>query len=137
MTAEFKDERGESLISGLLLIGSVLVPLLFIIVALSRIETAHLQVSQTARNAVRAAAQAPDLPHAQAAAAGTARTQHDDSTTTISVTLSGEFTRGATLQADARKHVSAISIPGLGSIGAITVHARARAPIDQYRSLHP
>jgi hypothetical protein len=68
LSRRLRSERGEGLIAGLLLIAGVLVPLMFIVPLFGRIESAHLAAQQTARDAVRSAALAPDDAHAHAAA---------------------------------------------------------------------
>lgn len=126
-----EEESGSSLVTGLLLIGALLIPLLFIVPLFARVETARLAVEQAARDAVRSAAQAPtaDLAH-EAAERAEARASGD-----VSLTLSGDWRRGGVLRADARTTVALGELPGLGRVGRVTVRARARAPIDAYRSM--
>lgn len=129
------DEAGSSLITGVVVIGGLMVPVLFLVLLFARVELAHLAAEQAARDAVRSAAQAPDLDRASAAvdlAAARARTIDG---APVRVSLSGEWQRGSVLQADARTTVSLGRLPGLGRFGRVTVHARARAPLDSYRSL--
>lgn len=130
-----RDEAGSSLLTGAVVIGGLMVPVLFLVLLFARVELAHLAAEQTARDAVRSAAQAPDFDRASAAvdlAAARARTIDG---TPVRVSLSGEWQRGSVLQADARTTVSLGRLPGLGRFGRVTVHARARAPLDSYRSL--
>lgn len=130
-----RDETGSSLITGLLVIGALMVPVLFLVPLFAPVELAHLAAEQAARDAVRSAAQAPDLDRASAAVDLAADRARADDGTPIRVSLSGEWRRGSVLQADARTTVTIGRLPGLGRFGRVTVEARARAPLDQYRSL--
>jgi hypothetical protein len=132
-----REERGDGLITGLILTAGVLVPLMFIVPLFARIESAHLAVQQAARDAVRSATLAPDAGQAQAAAQSAAAAARAQTGQPISLTLSGQFARGSVLTADARASVALASLPGLGSFGTITVTGRASAPVDRYRSLLP
>jgi hypothetical protein len=129
------EERGEGLISGLILTAGVLVPLMFIVPLFARIESAHLAVQQAARDAVRSATLAPDAGQAQAVAQSAASAERAQSGEPIALRLSGQFVRGSVLTASAHASVSLVSLPGLGSFGTITVSGRASAPVDRYRSL--
>ena len=131
------EERGDGLITGLILTAGVLVPLRFIVPLFARIESAHLAVQQAARDAVRSATLAPDAGQAQAAAQSAAAGARAQTGQPISLTLSGQFARGGVLTAHARTSVALASLPGLGSFGTITVTGRASAPVDRYRSLLP
>ena len=55
----------------------------------------------------------------------------------ITLTLEGELQRGATLTAQTTVEVPLGGLPFFGRLGTISVHGRARAPVDQYRSLDP
>ncbi len=132
-----REERGDGLITGLILTAGVLVPLMFIVPLFARIESAHLAVQQAARDAVRSATLAPDAGQAQAAAHSAAAAARAQTGEPISLTLSGQFARGSALTADASVSVALASLPGLGSFGTITVTGRASAPVDRYRSLLP
>jgi hypothetical protein len=125
------EEAGSSLITGLLVIGALLVPLLFVVPLFARVEMAHLTAEQVARDAVRSAVQAPTADLAQAAADRARARAHG----LISLSLSGDWRRGGVLRADARTTVSFGTLPGLGRIGRVMVSAHARGPIDAYRSL--
>jgi hypothetical protein len=129
------DESGQGLITGVIVIGALLVPLLFIIPLFARVELAHLAAEQTARDAVRSAVEAPDPDHAHAAADQALARGHARDHAPLDLTLSGDWHRGSVLRADARATVSLGRLPGLGRIGHVTVRADARAPIDRYRSL--
>jgi len=130
-------ERGEGLITGLILIAGVLVPLMFIIPLFGRIESSRLAVQQATREAVRAATLAPDAAQARVAAQQAASTARTETRVPLRLTLTGRFARGATLTADASASVPLGTLPGLGSFGTITVRGQASAPVSQYRSLLP
>jgi hypothetical protein len=126
-------ETGEGLVTGLLLIAGVLVPLMFIVPLFGRIETAHLAAQQAARDAVRSATLAPNWARAQAAAQSSLSAARVQTGVPLKLALTGRFARGSTLTASAS--VALGTVPGLGSFATITVHGRASAPIDRYRSL--
>jgi hypothetical protein len=130
-------ERGEGLITGLILIAGVLVPLMFIIPLFGRIENSRLAVQQATREAVRAATLAPNAAEARSAAQQAASTTRTQTRVPFRLTLTGRFARGATLTADASANVSLGSFPGLGAFGTIVVRGAASAPVSQYRSLLP
>lgn len=132
-----RSERGEGLITGLILIAGVLVPLMFIIPLFGHIESTRLAVQQATREAVRAATLAPDAAQARSAAQQAASTARTQTHVPLRLTLTGRFARGATLTADASASVPLGTLPGLGSFGTITVHGQASAPVSQYRSLLP
>jgi hypothetical protein len=130
-----RSDTGEGLITGLMLIAGVLVPLMFIVPLFGRIETAHLAAQQAARDAVRSATLAPDATRAHAAAHNAVSTARAQTGVPLKLTLTGRFTRGSSLTASTTATVALGSLPGLGDIGTITVHGRASAPVDRYRSL--
>lgn len=132
-----RSERGEGLITGLILIAGVLVPLMFIIPLFGRIESSRLAVQQATREAVRAATLAPNAAQARSAAQQAASTARTETRVPFRLTLVGHFARGATLTANASTNISLGTLPGLGSFGTITVHGQASAPVSQYRSLLP
>ena len=134
LLARLRSERGEGLITGLLLTAGVLVPLMFIVVLFGRIETAHLAAQQAARDAVRSAALAPDGTHARAAAQSAVGAARAQTGVPLRLALAGRFARGSTMTASTSASIALGTLPGLGSFGAITVHGRASAPIDRYRS---
>jgi hypothetical protein len=129
------DETGSSLITGTIVIGALMVPILFLVLLFARVELAHLAAEQAARDAVRSAAQAPDQEGASAAVDLAAARAPTVDGAPVRVALSGEWQRGSVLQADARTTVAIGRLPGLGRFGRVTVEARARTPLDQYRSL--
>jgi hypothetical protein len=55
-----RDEKGQGLISALILLAGVLVPLLFLVPLFARLEQGRLAAEQAARDAVRAAVEAPN-----------------------------------------------------------------------------
>lgn len=128
-------QTGEGLVTGLLLIAGVLVPLMFIVPLFGRIETAHLAAQQAARDAVRSATLAPNQARAQGAAQSAVSAARVQTGVPLKLTLTGRFARGSTLTASTSASVALGTIPGLGSFATITVHGRASAPIDRYRSL--
>src|SRR5581483_165328 len=66
---KLRREDGElGMVSALLLLAGVLLPIMFIVVAFARIENGRLAVAQAARDAVRAAVEAPTSSDAQQAA---------------------------------------------------------------------
>ena len=50
---KLRDESGEGLITGLIILAGILIPLMFIVPLFGRIETARLAVEQAARDGVR------------------------------------------------------------------------------------
>jgi hypothetical protein len=132
-----RDERGEGLISGLILIAGILIPLMFIVPLFGRIETARLAVEQAARDAVRAATLSATPQQASSAAQAAIETTGQESGTTIRGALSGQFARGSVLTVEAHTSIRLVGLPGLVSFGTVTISGQASAPIDQYRSLLP
>lgn len=129
------DEEGQGLISALILLAGVLLPLLFLVPLFARLEQGRLSAEQAARDAVRAAVEAPN-PNAAQAAADTAlaraRTQTGEP---LQLQLGGEFARGGVLTAHVRTSVAFASLPFVGRFGTIELSGRASAPVDRYRSL--
>jgi len=128
-------ERGEGIVSALLLLSGVLIPLLFHVPLVGRLEQGRLAASQAARAAVRAAAESPSADAAQAAALQQLADEQAQSQTLLRLQLTGSFERGGSLEATVTGQVAIGHLPLLGNFGTITVHASAGAPIDQYRSL--
>lgn len=135
LLTRLRSDTGEGLITGLMLIAGVLVSLLFIVPLFGRIESAHLAAQQAARDAVRSATLAPDAARAHAVAQTAVSAAQAQTGIPVNVVLAGRFARGGTLTASTRASVALGMLPGLGSFGTITVHGRASAPIDRYRSL--
>lgn len=130
-------ERGEGIVSALMLLAGVLLPVLFLLPLVGRIEQGRLAAAQTARAAVRAAVESDSAAAAQAAAEQQLTVEQTQTSTPLRLALSGSFVRGGTLQASVTGQVALGHLPLLGDFGTITVHASARAPVDQYRSLAP
>jgi hypothetical protein len=128
-------EQGQGLVSGLLLLAGVLLPLMFLVPLFARIEQGKLAAAQAARDAVRAATTAPSPAQAQQAAAQALQREQQQTSIPLGLQLEGTFARGNLLQAQASAQVTLAAIPFFGSLGTITVHSRATAPVDQYRSL--
>jgi hypothetical protein len=128
-------ESGEGLVSGLILIAGVLLPVMFLVPLFARLEQARLVSEQTARDAVRVAVQAPDAATAQADAAAAVTRAQPNSYDRVQLTLEGAFARGNVLRATATVRVDLARVPFYGAIGTVTVHGRAAAPVDQYRSI--
>lgn len=112
-----RGERGEGLITGLILLAGVLVPLMFIVPLFGRIESAHLAVQQAARDAVRSATLAPDDSRAQAEAQTAAALARSETGVPLHLTLTGRFSRGSVLKASSSASVALGTIPGLGAFG--------------------
>lgn len=135
MTARLRDETGEGMISALILIAGLLLPLLFVVPLFARLEQGRLIAEQTARDAVRAAVEAPSADSAQQAAEAAAARGRQETSEPLQLTLDSTFERGATLEATTTVQVALASLPFFGHLGTIAIHGKARAPVDQYRSL--
>ena len=131
--------RGRGSSPALLLLAGVLLPLMFLVPLFARIEQGRLAAEQAARDAVRAASQAaltdrrPSRPRKRRARPRPRSKPGCRS----ALTLEGELQRGATLTAQTTVEVPLGGLPFFGRLGTISVHGRARAPVDQYRSLDP
>ena len=134
---ELKREEGQGIVQALLLLAGVLLPLLFLIALFGRIEQGRLVAEQTARDAVRAASQAPSQTAAQQAADDALAREQEQTGLPLILNLHGELQRGATLTATTTVDVSLADLPFFGSLGTVTLHGRAQAPVDEYRSLDP
>jgi hypothetical protein len=130
-----RSESGEGLVSGLILIAGVLLPVMFLVPLFGRLEQARLVAEQAARDAVRVAVEAPDAATAQADAQSAAARAQPNSYDQIQLTLDGAFGRGNLLRATTTVHVDLARVPFYGTIGTVTVHGQATAPVDQYRSI--
>lgn len=131
------DERGEGIVSALMLLAGVLLPVLFLLPLVGRIEQGRLAVAQAARAAARAAVESDSAAAAETAAEQELAAEQTQTSTQLRLTLSGSFVRGGTLQASVSGQVAVGHLPLLGDFGTISVHASASAPVDQYRSLAP
>lgn len=128
-------EEGQGLVSALLLLAGVLLPLMFLVVVFARIEQGRLAAAQAARDAVRAAVQAPSASQAQQAAEDALVRARAQTGVPLQLRLDGSFARGAVLHAETSAQVDLASLPFFGSLGTINVHGNAAAPIDSYRSI--
>jgi hypothetical protein len=135
LLARLRGDRGEGIVSALMLLAGVLIPIIFLLPLVGRLEQGRLAASQIARAAVRAAAEAASASGAQAAAQQQLQAEQAQTRTPLELRLSGSFERGGNLQATVSGRVTIGHLPVLGDFGTITVHATARAPVDQYRSL--
>jgi hypothetical protein len=130
-----REERGQGLMSALLLLAGVLLPLLFLVPLFARLEQGRLAAEQTARDAVRAAVEAPNASAAQAAAHGALTRARAQTAQPLRLELDGAFSRGGVLTARVHTNVALASLPFVGHVGAIELSGHASAPIDRYRSL--
>lgn len=136
LTRRLSGEQGEAaMVSGVLLLAGVLIPLMFLIALYARIELAQVDAQQAARDAVRSAVQAPNATAASAAAAEAVAREQAAVKTPLSLSLSGTYGRGQVMSAQVTVRVPIGTLPFLGHFGTITVHGRASAPVDRYRSL--
>jgi hypothetical protein len=133
---KLRREEGElGLVSALLLLAGVLLPIMFIVVAFARIENGRLAAAQAARDAIRAAVEAPTATDAQQAANDAIARAQTQTGVPLQLQLQGTFARGAVLQAETSAQIGLASLPFVGQLGTITVHGNAAAPVDSYRSL--
>ena len=137
LASRLRDEDGQGIVQALLLLAGVLLPLLFLVALFGRIEEGRLAAQQTAQDAVRAASQAPSQPAAEQAANDALSRAQQQTRLPLTLTLDGELQRGATLTASTSVAVNLADLPFFGHLGTITIHGKAQAPVDQYRSLDP
>jgi hypothetical protein len=130
-----RDERGQGLISALILLAGVLLPLLFLVPLFARLEQGRLAAEQAARDAVRAAVEAPNPTAAQTAADSALARARAQTGEPLRLELDGQFARGGVLTARVRTSVDFASLPVFGRFGTIELNGRASAPVDRYRSL--
>ena len=136
LVRQLRREEGElGLVSALLLLGGVLLPIMFIVVAFARIENGRLAAAQAARDAVRAAVEAPTASGAQQAADDAVARSQLQTGVPLQLQLAGTFARGAVLHAKTTAQIALATVPFIGRLGTITVHGDAVAPVDTYRSL--
>jgi hypothetical protein len=134
-TRRLHEQHGEAeILSAILLLAGVLIPAMFLIALFARIEHAQGSAQQAALDTVRSAVQAPDA-QAASAAANEALAREQTSSTPLTVSLAGTFTRGQRMTATVTTSVPVGSLPLLGHFGTITLHANASAPVDRYRSI--
>ena len=133
---KLRREDGElGMLSALALLAGVLLPIMFIVVAFARIENGRLAAAQAARDAVRAAVEAPTASDAQQAADDAIARTQTQTGVALQLQLDGTFARGAVLHAQTSAQIALASVPFIGRLGTITVHGNATAPVDTYRSL--
>ena len=130
-----RDERGEGIVSALLLLAGALLPMLFLVSLVGRIEQAELVATQLAQSSVRAATLASSATQAQRAADSQLTAAQAESPAALELTIAGSFVRGGVLESDVTARLPVVSVPLLGEVGSITLAQTARAPIDLYRSL--
>ena len=136
LVRRLREERGEiGLVSALALLAGALLPVMFIAAAFGRIEQGRLAAAQAARDAVRAAVEAPSGPQAQQTAEDAVARARAQTSVPLTLQLDGGFTRGSVLHATTTARISLASLPLLGSFGTIVVHGDAAAPVDTYRSI--
>jgi hypothetical protein len=136
LLSRLRREEGElGLVSALLLLGGVLLPIMFIVVAFARIEQGRIAAAQAARDAVRAAVEAPTATGAQQAADDAIARAQIQTGVPLQLRLEGTFVRGAVLHAETSARIGLASVPFVGQLGTITVRGSAAAPVDAYRSL--
>ena len=128
-------DRGQGLISSLLLLAGVLIPLLFLVPLFAQLEFARLAADQAARDAARSAVQAPGPAEAEAAASAAVARAQGETGVPLRLALGGPYARGGVLRADVTARVPIGRLPILGSFGTVVVRGDASAPIDRYRSL--
>ena len=130
-----REERGQGLVSALILLAGVLLPLLFLVPLFARLEQGRLAAEQAARDAVRTAVEAPNPDAAQAAAATALARARAQTGEPLRLELNGQFARGGVLNARVHTSVALASLPLVGRFGTIELDGRASAPVDRYRSL--
>jgi hypothetical protein len=130
------EDCGEAaILSGILLLAGVLIPLMFLIPLFAKVELAQVDAQQAARDAVRSAVQAPDAAAAHAAATAALAREQAGNHTPLALSLAGTYSRGESMTATVSTSVPIGTLPLLGHFGTITIHARASAPVDRYRSI--
>src|SRR5262249_7327893 len=97
--SRLRAERGQGIVSALILLAGVLLPLLFVVPLFARLEQGRLEAEQAARDAVRAAVEAPNPAAAQDAAADALARAQTLSNAPLRLQLSGAFARGSLLTA--------------------------------------
>jgi hypothetical protein len=128
-------EDGQGLVSALLLLAGVLLPLLFLVPLFARLEQGRLAAEQAARDAVRAAVEAPNPSAAQTAADNALARAQAQTGEPLRLELDGTFSRGGVLTARVHTNVPLASLPFIGRFGTVELGGHASAPVDRYRSL--
>ncbi len=140
----WRDDEGAAVIEFTVLVTLVLVPIVYLILAVMQVQSAAFAVTQGAREAGRAFAQADSVAQAQADAhAAVALALADQGLTSEPRTLSIDcgardcLAPGSQVTMRVEIRVRLPFLPGsLGeaTIGSIPVTAEHRVPIDTYRS---
>lgn len=123
------------MVSAVLLLAGVLIPLMFLVALFARVELAQVDSQQAARDAVRSAVQAPDAAMANTAASEAVARERSADRVPLSLSLTGTYARGQVMSANVTVRVPIGALPFLGQFGTISIHSRASAPVDRYRSL--
>jgi hypothetical protein len=133
-----RDERGEAApISLLVILAALILPLMFLVALSVRIELAHVDAQQAARDAVRVAVQAPDAAAADADANAAFAREQAGTSVHMGGSLTGTFAPGEVMSARVTVAVPIGSVPFIGHFGTLLVHGQAAAPVDRYRSFLP
>src|SRR5207244_2780320 len=98
LARRLRREEGLGIVSALLLLAGVLLPLMFIVPLFARIEQGRLAAAQAARDAVRAAVEAPSPEQAQQAATLALQRAQVQTNIPLQVRLEGAFARGSVLR---------------------------------------
>ena len=123
------------MVSAVLLLAGVLIPLMFLVALFARVELAQVDSQQAARDAVRSAVQAPNAAMANTAASEAVARERSADRIPLSLSLTGTYARGQVMSANVTVRVPVGALPFLGQFGTISIHSRASAPVDRYRSL--
>lgn len=123
------------MVSAVLLLAGVLIPLMFLVALFARVELAQVDSQQAARDAVRSAVQAPDAAMANTAASEAVARERSADRVPLSLSLTGTYARGQVMSANVTVRVPIGALPLLGQFGTISIHSRASALVDRYRSL--
>jgi len=133
-----RDERGEAApISLLVILAALILPLMFLVALSVRIELAHVDAQQAARDAVRVAVEAPDAAAADADANAAFAREQAGTSVHMDGSLTGTFAPGEVMSARVTVAVPIGSVPFIGHFGTLLVHGQAAAPVDRYRSFLP
>ncbi|MGH2930819.1 MAG: hypothetical protein ACRDL8_21625, partial [Solirubrobacteraceae bacterium] len=113
----------------------MLLPVMFTVVVFARVEQGRLAVAQAARDAVRAAVEAPSPLQAQQAIDDAIARARVQTGVALTYQLDGTFARGADLRVQTHAQIALASLPFIGRIGTLTVSGSATATVDAYRSI--
>ena len=138
--AQGSGQRGGVAIELALGVGLLLLPTALLVLTLPQWSERQLVARVAAQEAARAAVTAADAAEAEAAAARTvARTaaNHGLDPGDLTLTLSGDLQRGATVTATLTVVVPAAALPVVGTTPAFSWSTSATEQVDRYRSLTP